>query len=353
MSEFFKKIETQLPIWMDGSGPMAGIVLSVRARMARNLRSFPFPHQASEVELGTILGDLKRRLAPVLLHSDSHFVVLDELSRIQQKYLLEKGQASPELLFTPLSRAVALTPKLDQVVLVNEENHLHLVSYRSGFDPSGALQDVMALDSLVEKEIEPAFDPELGYLTASPAGMGTGLRLSAHLHLPGLVLAGEIEKVCNALNQLQFKVQGLYGKGRTVRGSIFQISNLVTLGLSEEELVADFEFHIGRLIQHEESARQQLFARDERGVEDMTHRNLAILKHARLMTSQEAVDRLSHVRLGVYFEIIKDLSFARMNEALCCIQPAHLEISAGKPLVKRHLTSARADYLRNLLDPLV
>ncbi|MBU8872004.1 MAG: hypothetical protein KOO60_14145, partial [Gemmatimonadales bacterium] len=229
--------------------------------------------------------------------------------------------------------------------------HLHLVAYKSGFDPVGALAGVMTLDSLIEEEIEPAFDPELGYLTASPAGVGTGLILSVHLHLPGLVLAGEIEKVCNALNQLQFKVQGLYGKGRSVRGAIFQVSNLVTLGLSEEDLAGDFEFHIGRLIQHEQSARQQLLARDEVGVLDMAHRNLAVLRQARLITSQEAVDRLSHVRLGVDLGLLEGLDNRGLNEALCRIQPAHLEIAAGCPLPKRKVSSARADFLRNHLDP--
>ena len=351
MKRFFEDLEPRLPAWLDGSGPSAGIVLSTRARLARNLRSFPYPHQASEVELSTILGDLKRRLARIPLLSEGQMVVLDEASRVQQQLLLETGLASHDLLQDPAYRAVALTEGLGRLVLVNEENHLHLVGYRSGFDPVGALDDALALDLLVEKEVEPAFDPELGYLTACPAGVGTGLRLSAHLHLPGLVLAGEIEKVCNALSQLQFKVQGLYGKGRSVRGSIFQISNLVTLGLSEEELAADFEFHIGRLIQHEQSARHQLIARDELGVEDMTCRNLAVLRQARLITSQEAVDRLSHVRLGVQLGRLEGLDIRCMNEALCRAQAAHLEIAAGHPLVKRDVSAARADFLRNLLDP--
>ena len=351
MNGFLKELECHLPDWMDGTGPSAGIVLSTRARLARNLRSFPFPHQASDVELGTILGDLKRRLLRIPLFSEGHIVHLDELNRVQQQLLAESGLASPDMLQTPAHRAVAMTEPLDRLVLVNEENHLHLACYRSGFDPQGALAQVLAMDTLLEKEIEPAFDAEIGFLTANPTGVGTGLRLSVHVHLPGLVLAGEIEKVCNALSQLQFKVQGLYGKGRSVRGSIFQISNLVSLGLSEEELANDFEYHVGRLIQHELSARQQLFARDELGLQDMTHRNLAVLRHARLITSQEAVDRLSHIRLGLEMGLLDDLSLGHLNEALCRGQAAHLEIAAGRPLIKREVSSARADFLRNLLDP--
>jgi protein arginine kinase len=351
MKAFFDDLAARLPVWMDGSGPGGGIVLSTRARLARNLRSFPFPYRANDVELGTVLGDVKRRLSRIPLFSEERIIGLEAAETGQQRLLLECGLASPEMLATTANRAVALAPELDRLVLVNEENHLHLVGYRSGFDPAGALADVLDLDSLVEKEIEPAFDAELGYLTANPAGVGTGLRLSAHVHLPGLVLAGEIEKVCNALTQLQFKVEGLFGKGRSVRGSIFQISNLVTLGLSEEELANDFKYHVGRLIQHERAARQQLISRDRLGVQDMTHRNLAVLLHARLMTSQEAVDRLSHVRLGLDLGLLQEFGFSEMNEALYRGQAAHLEIHAGRPLEKRDLAAARADFLRKLLDP--
>lgn len=351
MKAFFDALAQRGPAWLDGSGPGGGIVLSTRARLARNLRSFPFPYRASEVELGTVLGDVKRRLARIPALAGQTFVALDEIEALEQRLLVECGLASPELIETPSNRAVAAARDLGTLALINEENHLHLVGYRSGFDPNGALADVLDLDAEIEKEIEPAFDPELGYLTANPAGLGTGLRLSAHVHLPGLVLAGEVEKVCNALAQLQFKVEGLFGKGRAVRGSIFQISNLVTLGLSEEELAGDFKYHVGRLIQHERAARQQLLSRDRLGVEDMAHRNLAVLAKARLMTSQEAVDRLSHVRLALDLGLLQGISFATMNEALCRGQAAHLEFRAGHPLPNRDQAAARADFLRNLLDP--
>lgn len=349
MREYFEDIEKTPPPWMDGSGPSPSIVLSTRARLARNVRTFPFPHRASAVELGTVLGDAKRRLVRVPIFADGEIIELEELDPLYRRLLAETGLATAELIQDPQKRAVAVSRDRSHSVQVNEENHLHVVAYRSGFDPHGALSAALGLDAGLEAEIETAFDAEFGYLTANPAGVGTGLRLSAHVHLPGLVFAGEIEKVCNALNQLQFKVEGLYGKGRSVRGSIFQISNLVTLGQSEEELAGDFEFHVGRLILHERTARQQLLYRDRLGTEDMAQRNLAVLRVARLVSAQEAVDRLSHVRMGADLGLLPELDPATLNESLCRCQPAHLEVGAGRPLVQREITAARADFLRNLL----
>lgn len=345
MNDFGALLRLDDAVWLEASGPESGVVISTRARLARNLRSFPFPHRAAQVELATVLSEVQRRIAGTAGLEDLAWLDLAGQDAARLRLLPEAGVASPEYVAQPVARAIG-APAPGDYLLINETDHLHIVSLRSGFQPEEAVQGVLDLDSRLEERLDPAFDDEWGYLTSSPASVGTGLRLSALLHLPGLMLAGEIEKVCNALGQLQFKVQGLYQKGQAVRGSVFQVSNLTSLGQSESEMAHDFHFHLSRLIRHEHSARQQLLARDPVGVRDMVHRNLAILASARLITSQEAVDRLSQVRLGVDLGLLEQPTLRALNEAIPRCRRAHLEVAHGGELSQRDRAAARADYLR-------
>lgn len=350
MSDFLAPLRMEEPVWLGASGPEPGVVISTRARLARNLRSFPFPHRATDVELATVRGELQRRIEGAAVIAQSDWVELADYPAGRLRLLAEAGLASAEYVARPASRAIC-SPRAGHYLLLNESDHLHLVLLRSGFAPEEAVQDVLALDSELEERLDPAFDEEWGYLTSSPASVGTGLRLSALLHLPGLMLAGEIEKVCNALGQLQFKVQGLYQRGQAVRGSVFQISNLTSLGQSEAEMASEFRFHLARLIRHEHSAREQLLARDPVGVQDMVHRNLAILASSRLITSQEAIDRISQVRLGVDLGILEKPGMRSLNEAMRHCRRGHLEAECGRELNQRDRAAARADFLRGMIDP--
>lgn len=350
MSGFRTALRIEEPAWLDATGPESGVVISTRARLARNLRSFPFPHRAAAVELATVRGELQRRLAGVPGLDAAGWVELADADPRRLRLLPEAGVASPEYVADPRARAIC-APGPGDYLLLNESDHLHLVTLRSGFAPEDAVHDALDLDSRLEERLDPAFDEEWGYLTSSPASIGTGLRISALLHLPGLMLAGEIEKVCNALGQLQFTVQGLYQRGQAVRGSVFQISNLTSLGQSEVEMAHDFRFHLARLIRHEHSARAQLLARDPVGVQDMVHRNLAVLASARLITSQEAVDRLSQVRLGVDLGLLEGPALRSLNEAMRQCRRAHLELARGTDLSQRDRAAARADHLRAMVRP--
>jgi protein arginine kinase len=206
----------------------------------------------------------------------------------------------------------------------------------------------MKLDDRLEPTIDTAFDAEFGYLTSSPVDLGTGLHVSALIHLPGLVLAGEIDKVLNALRQLQFSVKGLAAEGGTVRGALFRISNLMTLGRDESEIVEDFMVHVGKIIIYERSARDQLYGRDPLGIEDLAHRSLATVRQARLITSQEAFDHLSSIRMGVGLGILDPVDPGVLNKALMRQQTAHLQMEAGRPLAGREKSAARAVFLREL-----
>jgi protein arginine kinase len=352
MSDFFTDFAARDPAWLDGNGPHSDIAISTRARLARNLATVPFPHHATDLELGTTLSDLSRRVGRLSVFADGWNLGFAGLAVGQRRALQEKLLATSELVGRPEQRGIVLSRDLSQVALINDEDHLRLLAFKAGFAPREALATVEALDDALESEMEAAFSPEWGYLTACPTDVGTGLRLSALLHLPGLALVGEIEKVLNALRQLQFAVRGPFGEGSAVRGALFQISNLITLGRDEQEITADFQAHVGKIITYERSARDQLYGRDALGLEDMVHRSRATLAGARIITAQEAFDCLSNVRLGLTLGILPAIAPGRLNQLMVHQQTAHLELVAGRPLAGRDKGAARAALLREFFaDP--
>lgn len=348
MNPFFEDFQERQAVWLDEAGPSSDIVVASRVRLARNLKTFPFPHRASTVELGTIYGDLTRRLVQFPEFARGWLLDMDELEPVMGTALMEMNLASPTLVKDPRHRGLVLSRDLARAVMINEQDHMRLAVFRAGFDPASALDDALQIDTLLENEIEPAYDEDLGYLTASPADVGTGLHVSALIHLPGLVLAGEIDKVLNALRQLQFSVRGMSGEGSTVRGAMFRIANLVTLGRDEQEIVEDFKTHVGKIIIYERSARNQLYSRDHIGIQDLVHRSLAVVRQARLISAQETVDHLSNIRLGVGLGILDPLEPGLLNGVLVRHQTAHLEVAAGRPLAHREKSAARAAFLREV-----
>ncbi len=346
MSDCFRDFALRDPEWLNEAGPASDIAILTRARLARNLPSTPFPHHASDVELATVLADLTRRVGRMPGLADGWDVGFAGLEPVQKRALQEKFLASHRLVNNSTHRGLILSADLARSVMINEEDHMRLHAFRPGFDPRGALNAVMGLDDEMEHEIEAAFSPEWGYLTASPTNLGTGLRFSALLHLPGLVLVAEIEKVLNALRQLQFSVQGLFGEGNAVRGALFQISNLITLGRDEQEIAEDFQVHVSKIITYERSARDQLYGRDPLGIEDLVHRSRAVLANARVITAQEAFDCLSNIRLGVGLGLLPVTKPGDLNRLTVVQQTAHLELVAGEPLSGRGKGATRAALMR-------
>lgn len=348
MIPFFKDFHKRQAVWLDARGTAGDIVISTRARLARNLKAFPFPHHASTVELGTIYGDLARRLPGFPPFSGGWMLNMAELDVTMHSALREMSLASSALVKNPVHRGLILSPDLALSGMINEKDHVRLIAFRSGFEPAGALVDVLRADDFLDEGIETAFAEDLGYLTASPVDVGTGLDLSALIHLPGLVLAGEIDKVLNALRQLQFSVRGLSGAGNTVRGALFRVSNLITLGRDEMEIAEDFKIHVGKIITYERAARDQLYARDSLGMEDMANRSLAAVRSARLITAQETFDHLSGIRLGSGLGLLEPVDLGLLNRVLVQLQTAHLELAAGQVLAGREKSAARAALLREV-----
>lgn len=332
--------------WLDGNGPHGDIVVATRARLARNLAGLPFPHRASAAELATVAADLDRQVRRLPAFADGWAIDLGTCEGRSRQVLREKMLAGPDLLAVPEHRLLLATADLQAAALVNGEDHLHLCAWRAGLAPAEALAGALAADDVLGAAIAPAFSEEHGYLTTSPGNVGTGLRLSAVLHLPGLVMADEIDKVLNALRQLEFGVRGLAGEGRTVRGALFRVANLTTLGRDEAEIAADFASHVGKVIGYERAARELLLGRDRRGLEDIAWRGLGVLRSARLLTAQEAWDCLSHARLGAGCGLLPGTGWGAYNRLLVRHQGAHLELAAGRALDGRERAAARADLLR-------
>jgi protein arginine kinase len=334
--------------WLDGSGAASDVVVSTRVRLARNLEGVRFTHRDGTTQLARQRRELSERLLTCPGFAGSWSLDLTLLEPIERRALQELHLASPDLLREPEGRGLVVTPDLCRAVMINEEDHLRLQVFRSGFDPLTACGDALTCDAELEEELDFAFSEEFGYLTACPTNLGTGCRLSVLIHLPGLVLGGEIEKVLNSLRQMQFAVRGIFGEGSPARGALFQISNLATLGRSEQDLAADFARHVAKVVQYERMATERLYGRDRPAVEDLAHRALAILQHARLLTSQEAFDRLSQVRLGVILEVLPPVGMGRLNAALVQHQSAHLQLAAEKSLDPAERAERRATLLRGL-----
>ena len=281
-------------VWLAGDGPHADIVIATRARLSRNLAGFPFPHRAGAAELATITADLVRQAQRAPGLEGGWAVDIGSCEPRFRQLLREKMLAGPDLLAAPEHRALVAGPDLAQALLLNGEDHLQVCAWRSGFAPVEALGDALALDDLLAVAYEPAFSEEHGFLTASPGNVGTGLRVTAVLHLPALVMADEIDRVLNALRQLEFGVRGLAGEGRTVRGALFRVGNLTTLGRDEAEIAEDFAAHVGKVIAYERSARELLLGRDRRGLEDLAWRGRAALGHARGLVGEIRSPPLHH-----------------------------------------------------------
>jgi protein arginine kinase len=344
--ELFQKGEAPLPSWLQGDGPASLIVLGVSAALHRNLAGFHFFPHAKEAECATVLAEIQEKVD----WPEGQWITLAGLKKSARKFLLERQVIGSWVHHTVPSGAVAMNQDGSQVLRVLDKNHLQIVNLQGGFAHEKAAAAVMAWESELEQKLFFAYQEDLGYLTTFVRSVGTGLHLSALVHLPGLVLAEEIDKIINALQQLGLSVRGLFGTHQAVRGSLFKVTSTITLGRDEDEIANDFKYHLGRVIAHEQSAREQLHARDKHWLEDLIHRSYAILGAARLITAQETFDRLSHVRLGVGLGILPQHDTLFLNRLLFGQLTGHLQVSCGEPLKGSAQARARASFLRQCLD---
>jgi protein arginine kinase len=338
--------------WLRANGPESDIVISSRIRLARNLSSFPFTNRSNTHQKTEIEHYLKSRLEKMEFIPKFSYINLIGVSALDRQLLVERQLVSRELANSEGPRGVAFAPNEIISVMVNEEDHVRLQVIRSGFALDEAWQDADRLDDRLEERVPYAFSEELGYLTACPTNVGTGLRASVMLHLPALVIVKQIEKVFRALQKINLAVRGLYGEGSRASGDFYQISNQVTLGKSETTIINDIRDVIPNIIAYERQARQTLTRENRQFVQDKVARAFGTLKSATMMTSEETMDLLSSVRLGVNLNLIDDITISEVNELFIHTQPAHLQKILGKELDSEERNSERARFLRNRLREL-
>jgi protein arginine kinase len=336
--------------WLRGEGPENDIVISSRIRLARNISGFPFVSKATEQDRQRIEETVKLAVRNVDENNELYEVNLESLDQVGRQFLVERQLISREIAENTGPRAVYIANDESYSVMVNEEDHLRLQAVTSGLDLNKVWERINSLDDHLEKYIPYAFSEELGYLTACPTNVGTGMRVSVMMHLPAVSLSQEIDKVFRGLQKLNLAVRGIYGEGSQALGEFYQISNQITLGRSETELIQQVQEIVERIVQYERKARDAILKTDEESLLDRASRALGVLQTARTMTSEEAMHLLSTLRLAVNVQLLESPGIPLINDLLLHIQPGHLQQIRGGSLQPSDRDLARADYIRSHLS---
>jgi len=335
--------------WLRGNGPESDVVVSTRIRLARNHAAFPFTSRASPHQKAEIEQLIREKVAKLDLAPPLEYLNVSKLNQLDRQFLVERQLISRELANADGPRAVAFDNRESVSLMINEEDHLRLQVMRSGLALDEAWQDIDRVDDLLEQKIDYAFGDEFGYLTACPTNVGTGMRASVMLHLPALGLTKQIEKVFRALQKINLVVRGLYGEGSRASGDFYQISNQVTLGKSETAALSEIREVNRQILDYERQARALILRETRQAIQDRVARAVGTLQSATMMTSEETMELLSSVRLGVNIGLVGELPIGVVNELFLHTQPAHLQKLMGTQLDGEERNAARARYLRTRL----
>jgi protein arginine kinase len=336
--------------WLKGDGPQGDIVVSSRVRLARNLRNFPFPGWAKKADRIAILECIKPAVEKLPEMSDATSLFSQDLSALEKQVLVERHLISREHAAKGLGSAVVINKKQTLSIMVNEEDHLRMQAIRSGLQLKNAFKLIDKVDTELGEKLDFAFSNQLGFLTACPTNVGTGMRASAMMHLPALVLSEQINQVIQAVNKVGLAVRGLYGEGTEALGNLFQISNQITLGEEESESISRLNKVIEQIIHHEQNARQSLLQKKPVTLFDNIGRAYGILRYAHSMASKEALNLLSYLKLGVDLGFFPTEQRGVIDELFIETQPAHLQKSTAQKLQAEERDTLRADIIRAKLQ---
>lgn len=345
-------INHALSHWMRGEGPDSDIVISSRIRLARNLNDIPFPLIATEEQLSEVISDVNNVLGKAKKSEELgqlELLKMDDMKALEKKVLVEKHLISPNLADESRAGAVVLSEDESVSMMLNEEDHIRIQCLRPGFQLQETWNQANSIDDWLELNLDFAFDEKRGYLTSCPTNVGTGLRASVMMHLPALTMTQQMNRILPAINQLGLVVRGIYGEGSEALGNIYQLSNQITLGRSETEIIEDLENVTKQLIQQERQARKSLLESSRLKVEDRIFRSYGILQYARIIESKEAMKRISDVRLGIDLGLIQGVSARILNELIVLTQPGFLQQYAGEMLSPDKRDERRAKLIRERL----
>jgi protein arginine kinase len=366
--------------WFSGTGPLSDIVVSSRIRLARNLAGHKFLSRCSAAEKAEILAKLKDVLMSLDFGDEVFYISVDKTSDLNRDFLVERHLISRHHAAGRGPRGVVIARREFFTAMINEEDHLRIQVLKAGCQLFKCYEQINHIDDMIEQKIDFAYSPRFGYLTACPTNLGTAIRCSVMLHLPALKMTDQIEKFFNAAKDMSLAVRGLFGEGTEAASDLYQLSNQVTLGVSEESIVSEFESNIiPEIVEYENAARKELLSKKVDTLDDKIYRAMALLQHAHLISSHEALFLLSHLRLGINMyehmgattpalkrlhdltgqhrdkssQVIdknKGLSIATINRLFMLTLPAHLQLNYGKPLDTTHRDALRAKIIRSALN---
>jgi len=336
--------------WLSDSGPKHDVVISSRVRLARNLLGMPFPGRCTEDQRRNICHTVTEAIKKSGICDDQITLNMADYSRLDRELLVERHLISRQYAQDEHTRSVIVSGDEKLSLMINEEDHLRIQLLYSGLRLKQAFEEINNIDDSLARHLDYAFTPEYGYLTACPTNVGTGLRVSVMLHLPGLKLSGEIERAMRASRDMKLAIRGIYGEGTEALGDFYQISNQLTLGKTEEQIVNDFtNMFIPAILDYERKARQQLIEKNRLEIEDRMFRALAVTKSSKLMSSDETLDRLSMIRLGINLNCINDINLDTVNELYLLSRPAHIQKLHNAELAPRERDEVRSNMLRDRL----
>jgi len=335
--------------WLASTGPEADVVLSTRVRLARNLADVPFTHRAVPRDHERTIEVVRWALTDTGYLENGKFLENEQLAEPQGQYLIERHLASPDFVSSKAKRGLYVSNDEAASLMVNEEDHLRFQVMASGLDFPEAFTAAAALDEKLESQLQYAFSPEFGFLTACPTNLGTGMRASVLVHLPALVITREIEKVLRGAIHIGLAVRGLYGEGSETKGNFFQISNQKTVGQTEWEIIETISDISRQVILYERKAREYLMKKLRVEVEDKVFRSLGLLRGARVLSSDEAINLIASLRLGVALGIVNEINLEQVTRLLILVRPANLQVMLGESLTAAERDERRATFVRETL----
>lgn len=339
---------TETAKWYEKAGSCGDVVVSTRVRLARNLKQYPFPARASASQREAVERQVKDALLSgnSILSKEFRFIPLENTTQEEAVSLVERHIVSPEFIADRRGKAVLISADESISIMVNEEDHLRIQVLREGFSLKEAAETADRIDTLLSENLDFAFDPELGYLTQCPTNLGTGLRASVMLHLPGLTESGAMSRIASNLSKLGLTIRGTYGEGSKSIGALYQLSNQITLGLSENEAIENLRSITVQLMEEERKARAQMS--EEIAWQDKIDRAAGVLKSARVLSSSEFMELLSYIRLGLSTGVLQGVTTQELNALMVNAQPATLMARAGKQLDETQRDVLRADMAREV-----
>lgn len=351
----FNDKNISLSNWIKQKGQDDDIILSSRIRLARNLEDIPFPNQSSLEHLNKVVIKIKDILLNKSIEIEGenynfNYIEVKKVSNVKKMMYVEKNMSSPNFIKNDEGKALFFDDQEKISIMVNEEDHLRIQVLLPGLQIRKAWQIANQIDDIIEKDIKFAFSKDWGYLSACPTNIGTGLRSSVMVHLPGLNLSNNINRLFEVVSKLGLTVRGIYGEGSESAGNIYQISNQITLGSTEDDIIDNLESVTKQVINHEKNARNRLFEEDDIFIKDKIMRAYGNLKYAYSLSTEEAMEYLSYVKLGLEMDILQELNSMMLKKLFIIIRPAHLQSLVGEEIDSTLRDLKRAELIKKELD---